>query len=428
MTRAPTGYGIARGSPSMRCGGGGEGARGHVRSGAVAAHPQGARAQPRHLRRAVLRPGVRLRDHAALARPARALHARAACWRPRSCFWPCGGCGSTPPGSPTGSIPTAAPVRLMLFALMLAGLVLSTSIPKAFEEPRASPSPAPTSSCRSGAASSCCGRSRTRAPATIATSSASPAWLVLSGVFWIAGGLANGEWRLGLWLAALAIEYVSPSVYFWTPGLGRSTTADWDVEGAAHGRALRALHHHRARRVDPRHRRHVRRPALDGRDGRRLSRRLRRQRRHVVDLFQHRRRARQPAHRRLRAIPAAWRASPTPTCTCRSSPASSSPPSATSWCSPIPPATPTPKTAAVLIGAPALYLVGNLDVQARHRQQPGAVAHGRAGFACRAGPAVAVRWNHLTLSAATTLVLVVVAAWETLSLQPHRGDHSAPGV
>ena len=30
---------------------------------------------------------------------------------------------------------------------------------------------------------------------------------------------------------ALAIEYVAPSLGFWTPGLGRSTTADWDVEG-----------------------------------------------------------------------------------------------------------------------------------------------------------------------------------------------------
>jgi low temperature requirement protein LtrA len=55
---------------------------------------------------------------------------------------------------------------------------------------------------------------------------------VLSGVFWIAGALAHGEWRLALWITALAIEYVSPSVYFWTPGLGRSTTADWDVVGA----------------------------------------------------------------------------------------------------------------------------------------------------------------------------------------------------
>jgi len=50
-------------------------------------------------------------------------------------------------------------------------------------------------------------------------------------VFWIGGAFSEGEDRLLLWVVALAIEYVSPSLGFWTPGLGRSNTADWDVEG-----------------------------------------------------------------------------------------------------------------------------------------------------------------------------------------------------
>jgi len=58
------------------------------------------------------------------------------------------------------------------------------------------------------------------------------AWLALSGVFWIAGAFAEAEMRFGLWLLALTIEYVAPWAGFWTPGLGRSSTADWDVEGA----------------------------------------------------------------------------------------------------------------------------------------------------------------------------------------------------
>jgi low temperature requirement protein LtrA len=57
------------------------------------------------------------------------------------------------------------------------------------------------------------------------------AWLALAGVFWIAGAFADQEARLGLWAVALIIEYVSPSVGFWTPGLGRSATADWDIAG-----------------------------------------------------------------------------------------------------------------------------------------------------------------------------------------------------
>jgi low temperature requirement protein LtrA len=56
-------------------------------------------------------------------------------------------------------------------------------------------------------------------------------WLLLSGVFWVLGGLTEGTTRAGFWVAAVAIEYVSPAVYYWVPGLGRSSTADWDVDG-----------------------------------------------------------------------------------------------------------------------------------------------------------------------------------------------------
>jgi low temperature requirement protein LtrA len=50
-------------------------------------------------------------------------------------------------------------------------------------------------------------------------------------VFWILGGLAEGEKRLYFWIAALAIEYVSAAARFWTPGLGFSSMESWAVEG-----------------------------------------------------------------------------------------------------------------------------------------------------------------------------------------------------
>ena len=56
-------------------------------------------------------------------------------------------------------------------------------------------------------------------------------WLVLGGFFWIAGAFAHGPGRLALWVLALGLEYMSPSLGFWVPGLGRSRTSDWNVEG-----------------------------------------------------------------------------------------------------------------------------------------------------------------------------------------------------
>jgi low temperature requirement protein LtrA len=60
------------------------------------------------------------------------------------------------------------------------------------------------------------------------------AWFVASGLLWISGIFATGETRVALWLAALAIEYASPAAGFATPGLGRSTTADWASISGGH--------------------------------------------------------------------------------------------------------------------------------------------------------------------------------------------------
>jgi low temperature requirement protein LtrA len=57
-------------------------------------------------------------------------------------------------------------------------------------------------------------------------------WFLASGVFWLAGAAAGEDARLWLWVVALAIEYVGPSAGYWSPGLGRSNVADWNVEGA----------------------------------------------------------------------------------------------------------------------------------------------------------------------------------------------------
>ncbi|HEY0200526.1 MAG TPA: low temperature requirement protein A, partial [Burkholderiaceae bacterium] len=56
-------------------------------------------------------------------------------------------------------------------------------------------------------------------------------WLLIAAVFWIAGGLAEHEWRIALWLVAAACEYISPMFGFALPGMGRSDTREWTIEG-----------------------------------------------------------------------------------------------------------------------------------------------------------------------------------------------------
>jgi low temperature requirement protein LtrA len=126
--------------------------------------------------------------------------------------------------------PETTPVRVLLFLLMLGGLVLSTSIPKAFES-RGLWFATAYAAMQVGKTvflwlSTPRSRSQARMNAVRIT-----AWLSLSAVFWIAGGFSEGHGRLVLWATALAIEYVSPAVRFWIPKYGASEVADWVVEG-----------------------------------------------------------------------------------------------------------------------------------------------------------------------------------------------------
>ncbi|WP_191487230.1 low temperature requirement protein A [Pseudomonas sp. FEN] len=57
-------------------------------------------------------------------------------------------------------------------------------------------------------------------------------WMVIAAVFWLAGAFLEGPWRIGLWLIAVLCEYMSPMFGFALPGLGRSRTSDWTIEGA----------------------------------------------------------------------------------------------------------------------------------------------------------------------------------------------------
>src|ERR1700759_5222888 len=57
------------------------------------------------------------------------------------------------------------------------------------------------------------------------------AWCVVSSALAVAGGVAHGNARALLWLAAVFVGPLGGGVGFYTPGLGRSHTSDWTIEG-----------------------------------------------------------------------------------------------------------------------------------------------------------------------------------------------------
>jgi low temperature requirement protein LtrA len=136
--------------------------------------------------------------------------------------------------------PEQTAVRLMLFALMVAGLLLSTSIPKAFEDKAFEGDAFEGRGLAFALAYTAMQVGRSAFFLLSVPKSETGhrlnfirilAWLSVSAVFWIAGGIAGGEDRIGLWLVALLIEYVGPAMRFRIPILGASSTRDWIVEG-----------------------------------------------------------------------------------------------------------------------------------------------------------------------------------------------------
>lgn len=120
-------------------------------------------------------------------------------------------------------------VRLVLIGGMLAGLVMSASIPAAFGH--SGPAFA------LGYVVLSVGRNAFAAafvhddPPLRRNLQRVLAWTVFSGVFWLAGGLAHGSGRELIWCVAVAIDYGSALLLFYTPGLGRSALEDWTIDG-----------------------------------------------------------------------------------------------------------------------------------------------------------------------------------------------------
>jgi low temperature requirement protein LtrA len=124
--------------------------------------------------------------------------------------------------------PERIAVRLLLLALVPASLVMSAFLPEAFG-PR-------------GLAVGCAyaGMQIGRSAFAVVALRGQPlqrnyerilAWCLVSGTLAVAGGIAAGHARELLWAGAVGVDLLGGVAGFYTPGLGRSRTADWTIEG-----------------------------------------------------------------------------------------------------------------------------------------------------------------------------------------------------
>jgi low temperature requirement protein LtrA len=124
--------------------------------------------------------------------------------------------------------PRRMPVRLLLIALLLVALVMWAAIPEAFGSRGLI--------IGIGYAVSQIGRS---VFALVALWNGPLrqnfqrilAWCTVSGTLAVVGGIVTGPARAWLWLAAVGVDLLGGVAGFYTPGLGRSTTTDWTIEG-----------------------------------------------------------------------------------------------------------------------------------------------------------------------------------------------------
>jgi low temperature requirement protein LtrA len=119
-------------------------------------------------------------------------------------------------------------VRLLLVALMLISLAMSATLPHAFGD----------LGIWVGGAYALMQNGRTAfvvavlPPGSLRRNYARiQVWCLASGTLAVAGGLVHGHTRELLWLLAIGVDVLGGLIGFATPGLGRSRTSEWTIEG-----------------------------------------------------------------------------------------------------------------------------------------------------------------------------------------------------
>jgi len=125
--------------------------------------------------------------------------------------------------------PERLPVRLCLFVMMGAGLLLAVAIPEAFGE-YALIFAACYVAMQLGRTAFFLWAARDGSVELRQAFWRIFVWFCVSAVFWLGGALLQ-QFQPLAWSLALFLELAAPAVYYWVPGMGRSHTQDWNIAG-----------------------------------------------------------------------------------------------------------------------------------------------------------------------------------------------------
>jgi low temperature requirement protein LtrA len=128
--------------------------------------------------------------------------------------------------------PDKRPVRLLMFGLMLSSLIMAAMLPEAFGDRALA--------CALAYAAMEFGRSffaflaLSEEPVLRRNFQRILVWHSSVAVTAVAGGLAEGGVRDGIWIVSVALATAGPMMRFYVPGLGRSSVEDWDSIHGGH--------------------------------------------------------------------------------------------------------------------------------------------------------------------------------------------------
>jgi low temperature requirement protein LtrA len=134
--------------------------------------------------------------------------------------------------------PNQLPVRRLLLAMMFVSLISSAAIPQAF---RSTGLIIGVSYAAVQIGRNLFAVYATRHEALERNFQRYFVWSLVGGSLAILGGLAPDHIREALWALAVALDLFSAAIGYWVPGLGRTATREWNIDGAHAAERIQAF-------------------------------------------------------------------------------------------------------------------------------------------------------------------------------------------